>query len=287
MAENAHDLGSARRTALQAIFSVFQKRGEWPTFQHVDRQLDRAGLVAADVLASLPLNIAQYDRYHPATSSVALTVAGVRVCEDADAELALFLCAVRWCTRKEQEFEPPSPTKTEQLMVSSTQFAAESGEHSVGRVGLVQVLALLHVEWLTIGSTGPAETEPIWQVTLDHRIRPYRDVASIDEYLAIKARILDEAAREVSTRPFEFPAPDRLGGVPAIDHPEAPPDPHKVFVAMAATTRPRLRSSSCCGRSGFIHWSSASCEQRPESLPRTSGRFWRPDLPFHKPASCL
>jgi hypothetical protein len=40
---------------LHETFTPFDRLGEWPVWAYVDHQLDAKGLVAADVLASLPV----------------------------------------------------------------------------------------------------------------------------------------------------------------------------------------------------------------------------------------
>jgi predicted nucleotide-binding protein len=115
-------------------------------------------------------------------------------------------------------------------VATSTEFIEESEGTDPDRLQLVKVLELLRVEWLTAGSAGPSDTEPVWQVTLDEKIRPYREVASIDQYLEIKERILAEAAQEVPSRPFIVSVPEPLGVIVQPRETPTAPDVHKVFV---------------------------------------------------------
>jgi hypothetical protein len=41
-------------TLLREVFTPFDQQGEWPVWAYVDHVLDAQGLVADDVLASLP-----------------------------------------------------------------------------------------------------------------------------------------------------------------------------------------------------------------------------------------
>src|SRR5579863_7025090 len=127
MVDDPPQLGDSLRLALQIAFDIFRERGDWPSYQYVDRQLHRQGVPSADVLASLPLELAQFDRYHPQQASIALTVAGLAAIDGAHTELDLFIRAVQWLARREAEYEPPSPTEPGQITLTSTEFLHDEG----------------------------------------------------------------------------------------------------------------------------------------------------------------
>jgi hypothetical protein len=239
------------------------------SYQYVDRQPHQRGLPSAEALASLPLELAHFDRYSPGQGATELTVEALVAVEGSAEELDLFVRAVRWLARRELDYELPSPTDTGHVLLTSTEFARDEGVE-LDRLHLAKILALLRVEWLTISSGGPGEQEPIWQVTVDQRIRPYADVSAVDDYLAIKKRLAAEAVEQSpSTWPVEtLPLAPEVGEI-AI---EGSADPHKVFVVYGRTEAARVACSSCCGRSVCTHWNGASCAQRLASHPRTSAR---------------
>ena len=49
------EIGDDQRTLLQTIFGPFSREGDWPVWQFADISLRRRGLLADDVLASLPV----------------------------------------------------------------------------------------------------------------------------------------------------------------------------------------------------------------------------------------
>jgi predicted nucleotide-binding protein len=218
-----------RRAAMQIVFDVFHEAGVWPTYQHVDRQLYRRGFQAAEILAAIPLELAQFDRYHPQPHEIKLTVAGIAELGGGHVELEVFLRAIRWLARRENEYEP-SPTEVARLDLTSTDFIED--EHlAVDRTALVKVLEMLRVEWVTTGSNGPGEGEPVWQVSVDERIRPYAAAASVEDYLAIRGHIRDQAEQRLPAwHPASEPAAaeDELPEYETADAVAA--DPHKVFV---------------------------------------------------------
>ena len=227
MVDRPLQLSETQRVALQIIFEVFSQLGEWPSYQYVDRQLHQRGLPSAEALASLPLELAHFDRYSPGQGAIELTVQALVAVDGSAEELGLFVRAVRWLARRELDYELPSPTDTGHVVLTSTEFARDEGVE-LDRLHLTKLLALLRVEWLTISSGGPGEQEPIWQVTVDEGIRPYADVTTVDDYLAIKQRLVAKAVEQSPpTWPVEnLPLEPDVGEI-AI---EGSADPHKVFV---------------------------------------------------------
>jgi predicted nucleotide-binding protein len=229
-------LNDAQLQALWITLDVFVARGEWPNYDYVERELHRRELPGVEVLASLPLELAHFDRYRPTQTPIELTIEALARIGGASEDLDLFLRTVRWLARCERDYEPPSPTDTANINVTSTEFVQHE-RLTLDRMQLAKILALLRVEWLTIGSAGPAREEPIWQVTLDRRIRPYVGVAGVDEYLAIKRQVAAEAARQPPpTLPVELEAGDETGEGAT----EGPADPHKVFVVHGRNAAARV-----------------------------------------------
>ena len=185
MAGGETNLTEGQRAALEAVYDVFHEQAEWPSYSFVDRRLHKAHWKADEVLASIPLDWAQFDRYHPRPSAIALTVAGIAALDDSAEELALFVEAVRWLAGREANYEPPSVTHPGQVTLTSEDFQQSLGA-PLPRLDLVKLLELLRVEWVTTGSSGPSEEGAVWQVTVDQRIRPYVGISDLAEYLAVK-----------------------------------------------------------------------------------------------------
>jgi hypothetical protein len=49
------ELSDDQRTLLRTVFGPFSREGDWPVWQFADLSLRKRGLLAGDVLASLPL----------------------------------------------------------------------------------------------------------------------------------------------------------------------------------------------------------------------------------------
>jgi hypothetical protein len=112
MSRPSVSLTDAQRTSLQQVFDVFHENAEWPIYEYVDRLLHRAGMPSAEVIASLPLELARFDRYSPALRAIELTVEGLTAVVGAERELDLFVHAVGWLARRERDYEPPFPDRS-------------------------------------------------------------------------------------------------------------------------------------------------------------------------------
>ena len=232
------NLADTQLQALQLVFDVFRERGEWPSYSYVERQLHRSGLPSAEILASLPLELARFDHYNPARKQIELTVEALAAVDGSDEELDLFLRAVRWLARSERDYAPPSPTDTASVTVTSADFARDEALQ-LDRLQLTKLLELLRIEWLTAGSGGPSEDEPIWQVTVDEKIRPYSEITSLNEYLAVRHQVA-EVARNEQPRVWPIDAPDAESPPTSQITSEGPADPHKVFVVYGRNEAARV-----------------------------------------------
>lgn len=95
------------------------------------------------------------------------------------------------------------------------------------------------MEWLTTSSGGPSEVEPIWQVTVDAKVRPYLDASSVDEYIAIKRRLSEEASRQLPPAVL-LEATQEDSQFEARASPAGDADPHTVFVVYGRNEAARV-----------------------------------------------
>lgn len=122
---------------LREVFTPFDRLGEWPVWAYVDHVLDAQGLVAADVLSSLPvaggqgggqmrygLTLNRDSHWLPnAGTRMELTVAGMWHLGSASAPiLAAFKDAVRFLV-KQQRSITPSPSEVIEATATSTELA--------------------------------------------------------------------------------------------------------------------------------------------------------------------
>jgi uncharacterized protein (TIGR02391 family) len=188
-----------QKVLLQAIYGVFVPDGSWPVYQHLDSVLDQDhDLAIDDVLADMPRGLLRvYDPVRP-DSTVALRVAGLLHCDDAEEAIDLFLLALKWCVAKERSFRPASPTACEQFTLTSADAARDWANDglNVTEVALAKAYALLGTEWM-YASLGGSPTE--WSLGVPPDIRRFRGVESIDDYLRI---VSEEPAPQAPANPL-------------------------------------------------------------------------------------
>jgi hypothetical protein len=207
MSAEKPSLSAPARAALQVAFAVFREQGEWPSYQYLDHELDRAGEDAASALAEIPPGLAHFDRITPRLSAITLTVAGVCAAEGSDAEQELFLRLLEWCVGRERDFAPASATgPAEQLEVDAVEFAEQSPGQPLDEVEQRKALSFIRTEKLASSSGGPQPRPLVWTATLDPRLRRYRGVETIADYLAAKTETGGGPAA-VPSPPDPTPAP--------------------------------------------------------------------------------
>lgn len=221
---------------IQATYEVFRDSGRWPTVDAIDRLVDeRWEADAYPLLESLPPELVLVDRLHlRADQAVKLRVAAIAGCRGADADLNLFVAAVRWLAFCERSQRSTNPHVAETLQVTSEQFAAAHLATEGVRVDAVasaKVYELVAVENLNWGGTACIEGDPSrWQLNLTRTIRPYRRVESLADYLETRRRVKEEAEREATAAAG---VPVMFGEGAATPVAFAAPDPEPfVFIAM-------------------------------------------------------
>lgn len=188
---------------LRETFMLFDRMGAWPVWAYLDHQLDAKGLVAADVLASLPvagkpgrmkygLTWNNDNHWHPNDGTpLALTVAGMWHLESASAPLlAAFKDTVRFLVERQRSITP-SPSEVVVAGVTSHEVARWLG--GSGRGGFLGPAAdvilrklgqlLEHEPYLWHGFSHPALDSERWELKIPVSIRDFRDVTTIEEYI--------------------------------------------------------------------------------------------------------
>lgn len=200
------ELGDEQRTLLRQVFEPFSREGDWPVWQFADISLRRRGLLAGDVLASLP--VAGGDgatRMHygltwhndhllvpNAGTRIALTVAGLwHIRPDGVQLLMAFMETVRYLAKR-LEAADPSPFQVVEVTVSSMEVArhlagagvpAVSGpaaEITIRKVGQL----LEHEPYLWNGFMRPDPGRPdAWSLRITPVLRDFSDLQTPADYV--------------------------------------------------------------------------------------------------------
>ena len=131
------DLDPDQLLLLRETFAPFDQTGRWPCWAYLDELLDAKGLVAADLLASLPVaggagggqmryGLTRNDNNHWLPNDktpLELTAAGMWHLESAAPLLAAFNDAIRYFVER-RRYVTPSPYEVPEVLVTSEDVAA-------------------------------------------------------------------------------------------------------------------------------------------------------------------
>jgi uncharacterized protein (TIGR02391 family) len=173
---------------LAVVAEVFDEHGDWPVRQYVDAKLEQDhDLELDDCLTATPRALVAAAG-HGEDSEVALRVAGLAAAGSATI-VDRFVEALRWFVAEVSGSRPTHPGTTEEVRVTSEQLRSEwsSRNVDVSDLDLKKLRALIVLEGVHGGLSGEGHA---WSLLLSRRVfRPYRNVETIDDYLAIRAEM--------------------------------------------------------------------------------------------------
>lgn len=200
---------------LEEIARVFHETGVWPVWQFIDRFLDRADVVASDVIESAPDHLVRRTTWLRPQSEIRLTVAGLATTKAGASDAALFLDVLSWCVDREREMTLGPPHQAQPLVVTSDEYRRHCEDRGMpsDSVTMAKAYQLLSVEGHT-GSGGFNLSAGEWSTEVDDRLRPFRGVTTLDGYHSVLAtirspnRVALGAGAEAMGLPSASPAPD-------------------------------------------------------------------------------
>jgi hypothetical protein len=195
----------AQRIVLQAILEIYLGSGKWPPHAFLEQTLEEHDIELNDELRALPEQMFWPDNRRMGgvvsiaeTEPVALMVRGVSVCGNNRVE-ALFVAAIQWAVRARASLRHSIEAVTATTWRSADVMTAM--EEAVGpplaAYEVKLVLELMNREpWLPRWGGDPDDFR-LWTINIDREIRRYREVKTLDDYLAL-------------TRPPQLPTPNSL-----------------------------------------------------------------------------
>ncbi|GIJ12187.1 hypothetical protein ACFFMR_32775 [Micromonospora andamanensis] len=202
-------------TVLQALYDHFRSHGVWPEFDRVDRQLRRAAKI--DV-AQVAVGIPEMLLVTHAPRGVAprghdlmrLTLAGMERCNGGQDDVELFLRALRWLARYEEQHDPEPGETT--LTVTRAMLARGLRVPLREARQLRRLFEVLYWErWGGEGSWRALDSDN-WHVKVGRDVRHFLRVRSVDDFLEATAGWLGPHAPNVEPRAEPSPhSPEEAG----------------------------------------------------------------------------
>jgi uncharacterized protein (TIGR02391 family) len=139
-----------------------------------------------------------------------LRVAGMLYCDGAEGDVELFIRALRQCVAKEAEFQPRSPTASEQLNVPTDDVAADWAKGGIMTTPLDfdKLRGMFAAEWIDVSVNG---TPGNWNWTIAKSIRRFRPVRNVYDYLRV---IADDRPQPIPANPLVNAGPMILAQPP-------------------------------------------------------------------------
>ncbi len=201
------------RAVLQALYDHFRSHGVWPEFDRVDRQLRRAAKIdVAQVAVGIPdmLLVTHAPRgiAPRGRDLMRLTLAGIERCDGGEEDVELFLRALRWLARYEEEHDPETGETTVTVTSAMLAKGLRVPLREAGRLG--RLFELLYFErWGGEGSWRALDSDD-WHVRVGRDVRHFSRVKSVEEFIEAREGWLAPQAPTVA-EPSSDPPTAMLG----------------------------------------------------------------------------
>jgi hypothetical protein len=177
------ELNEHQLTLLAETYQGFVDSGKWPTMSYVDVVLDRDhGIAIEPILYEIPEGLLRHGpNFMTDQSTIELTAAGLYFVPAARPDLDRFIQLVRACAERERNSHP-SPAEVARSDFSNTD-AETVWQGQISKAEAARAFEIFKMENLYSGLAGSG-CDDRWTITVDRNIRRYRDVATIEDYLA-------------------------------------------------------------------------------------------------------
>lgn len=184
------ELSHDQRLLMQMAYERFLAAAEWPTLRELQWELDRADerdIDVAEVVSQIPKELGHEFMDHE--ERLAVTVTGLFHCRLGNSDLAVFLRILGLCVHR--YLTEPHP------QIRNDDLAGLALEEGVARR---RAFRLFYNEYLFLGSGHSNDDE--WEYEVTERIRYFRRVRSIEEYVERRQWYVLTAPPRRRARPF-------------------------------------------------------------------------------------
>jgi hypothetical protein len=169
---------------LEVVYAGFVEAAEWPTTAYVDWKLDSEHDLDIDVvLATMPVGTVVASGGYGEHSTITPAIVALQSVEAASVDLQHMVDLIRFAADRERSTRP-GPRDPSRFEVASSE-ANSIFRDGLTADGLARVLGLMRLDVTNSGSGGP-DDEGNWTIYFDRRVRPFRGVQNISEYLTVR-----------------------------------------------------------------------------------------------------
>ncbi len=200
------ELSEQQLLYLQTIFNYFHINGAWPSYRHLEHELDQidANLDIESLAKSLPDGLSNE---FLAGGNAILTIPAIQLCQGAEGDLEDFVWLIRLCTEHYLVSTDEVPFFSSDDLYNQLRMS----ELSISRVGL-----LVEIEpGIYQGFAGNPEVGN-WYFQIAHDIRRFRGVTTLAQYLEKRDQLKRVVGTTIDEPVVSVEAVDELQLHPAI-----------------------------------------------------------------------
>lgn len=172
---------AAKQRAIDLLGGHFCRTGVWPNVDDLQRDLERSGedfdlRTALDWMDPSLGGTANYP-------TASLTIRGLARFDGARDDLEHFVAALRLAYERYVGNAPDPKLRREDF--------DPRGRHPLDELALRKLYVLMESSFVVFGG-GSGDANGAWERSIASTIKDYRDVSSVDDYLAVRARLIPE-----------------------------------------------------------------------------------------------
>jgi hypothetical protein len=184
-----------QRRVLDELPRIYLKTGGWPTPAYLEQELEEQGIELDNELRTMPEWVFSPDNrrhggvlYVQQGDRVRLMIRGLVACSDAEREIKMLVSTIRWAVHERREVRQQPHEVTAKTWRAADAIGAMGdaiGSMNPPAYSCKLVLELLQMEPADLPKWGgQPHAFPDWQLDIPTGIKKFRNVETIDDYLA-------------------------------------------------------------------------------------------------------
>lgn len=184
-----------QRRVLDKIREVYLETGDWPTHVYLEQELEDEGIELDEELRGMPSWVFYPDnRFHGGVlyfqehEKVQLMLRGLVACSDADREIRMLVASIKWAVSARKSVRQLPHEVVQKRWRASDAMAAMQEilyPDALPAWSCKLVLEVLRMEPVDLPRWGgQPDGFPEWEIDIPTGVKRFRNVESIDDYLA-------------------------------------------------------------------------------------------------------
>jgi hypothetical protein len=185
----------SQQRVLDELLAIYLKSGDWPTHAYLEQELEGEGIDLDKELREMPEWVFAPDtRRHGGVLNIQdheplrLMIRGIVACSGGETEVEMLLATIKWAVRERRAVRQQPQKLVEKHWRAADAMAAMAeavGDANLPAWSCKLVLEVLRLEPGDLPKwSGLPDAFPDWQIDIPSGIKHFRNVETIDDYLA-------------------------------------------------------------------------------------------------------